>query len=171
MTFWCESGSPDPCLWLMDPDPDPSISIINLQDANKKIILKKRFFCILHFEGSFSSFFKGKKSTRRHKTVEIKVFFYYFCLVIEGSGSIPLTNGSGSMRPKNMWIRIRIRNFGTSVADPGLSAILRPGPGWKEIQIRDKHLGSKIRDKHLGSVTKLYGSGTRSVFLVTGGVF
>jgi hypothetical protein len=29
--------------------------------------------------------------------------------MIEGSGSIPLTNGSG--RPKNMWIRwIRIRN-------------------------------------------------------------
>ncbi len=37
--------------------------------------------------------------------------------MIEGSGSIPLTNGSGSGRPKNMWIRwirirIRIRNSG-----------------------------------------------------------
>jgi hypothetical protein len=32
--------------------------------------------------------------------------------MIEGSGSqsIPQTNGSGSRRPKNMWIRIRIRN-------------------------------------------------------------
>ena len=34
-------------------------------------------------------------------------FSYYFCLMIEGpgagvgSGSIPLTNGSGSRRPKN----------------------------------------------------------------------
>jgi hypothetical protein len=44
----------------------------------------------------------------------------YFCLVIEGSGtgsgSIPLTNGSGSRRPKNIWIRwiqIRIRNTGS----------------------------------------------------------
>jgi hypothetical protein len=27
--------------------------------------------------------------------------------MIEGSGSIPLTSGSGSLRPKNMWIRIR----------------------------------------------------------------
>ncbi len=27
-----------------------------------------------------------------------------------GSGSIPLTSGSGSGRPKNTWIRIRIRN-------------------------------------------------------------
>ncbi len=38
-------------------------------------------------------------------------FFYYFCMMIEGSGSregsgsIPLTSGSGW--PKNMWIRIR----------------------------------------------------------------
>ncbi len=46
-------------------------------------------------------------------------FSYIFCLVIEGSrfgsgtgsGSIPLTNGSGSRRPKNIRIRrIRIRN-------------------------------------------------------------
>jgi hypothetical protein len=40
-------------------------------------------------------------------------FSYYICLMIEGSesragsGSIPLTNGSGSGRPKNTWIRIR----------------------------------------------------------------
>jgi hypothetical protein len=27
-----------------------------------------------------------------------------------GSGSIPLTSGSGSGRPKNTWIRFRIRN-------------------------------------------------------------
>ncbi len=50
-------------------------------------------------------------------------FSYYFCMVIEGSGSgfIPLTSGSGSgsWRPKNTWIRwiririrIRIRNTG-----------------------------------------------------------
>jgi hypothetical protein len=39
------------------------------------------------------------------------IFFYYFCLMIDGSGSVSLTNGSGSGRPKYMWIlRIRIRN-------------------------------------------------------------
>jgi hypothetical protein len=40
--------------------------------------------------------------------------------MIEGSGSIPLTNGSGSesMRPKNMWIRIRIHEAQKHV-DPG----------------------------------------------------
>jgi hypothetical protein len=40
MTFWWGSGSAEPCLTQMDPDsdanadPDPSIFIIDLQDAN-----------------------------------------------------------------------------------------------------------------------------------------
>jgi hypothetical protein len=33
MTFWCGTGSADP-----DSDPDPSIFITDLQDANKKLI-------------------------------------------------------------------------------------------------------------------------------------
>jgi hypothetical protein len=51
MTFWCGSGSgsgsADPSLWLMYPDPDmdPSIFIIDLQDANKKFFL---IFIFLH---------------------------------------------------------------------------------------------------------------------------
>ncbi len=42
-TFWYGSGSrsADPCLWLMDPD--PAIFVIDLQEANKKLILKKVF--------------------------------------------------------------------------------------------------------------------------------
>ncbi len=69
---------------LMDPDsdpdtdPDPSVFIIDLQDVNKKLILKKKFFCILLFEGTFTSFFKSKKSKRSHKTVEIKFFLTIF---------------------------------------------------------------------------------------------
>ncbi len=90
MTFLCGSGSADTCLWLMDTD--PAVFIIDLQDANKKQVLLK-FFCILLFEGTFTSFLKDKKSKKRHKTVEIKVFSYYFCLMIEGSGY-------GSRRPK-----------------------------------------------------------------------
>ncbi len=48
------------------------------------------------------------------QTVEIKVFLYHFCLMIEGSGStsgsgsVPMANGSGSCRLKNL--RIRIHN-------------------------------------------------------------
>jgi hypothetical protein len=43
----------------MDPDPDPAIFVIDLQDANKKQLLSK-FFCLLLFEVIFTSFFKVK---------------------------------------------------------------------------------------------------------------
>jgi hypothetical protein len=49
----------DPCLWLMDPDPDPAIFVIDLQDASKKLIFFV-IFCLLLFEGTFTSFFKEK---------------------------------------------------------------------------------------------------------------
>jgi hypothetical protein len=39
MTFWYGSGSPDPYLWLMDPD--PAIFVIDLQDVNKNLFKKK----------------------------------------------------------------------------------------------------------------------------------
>jgi hypothetical protein len=46
----------------MDPDldPDPAIFVIDLQDANKKTNFMK-FFCLLLFEATFTSFFKDKK--------------------------------------------------------------------------------------------------------------
>jgi hypothetical protein len=56
-------------------DPDSSIFIIDLQDANES---KKNFFSRVLFEGTFTSFFKDKKSKRSHKTVEIKVFLTIF---------------------------------------------------------------------------------------------
>jgi hypothetical protein len=45
---------------------------IDLPDANKKQIKTKKFFCPLLFEGTFTSFFKDKKSKRSHKAVGIK---------------------------------------------------------------------------------------------------
>jgi hypothetical protein len=60
-----------------DLDPDPAIFVINLQDANKKTYLKK-VFCLLLFEGTFTSFLKDKKSKRSHKTAGIKVFLTVF---------------------------------------------------------------------------------------------
>jgi hypothetical protein len=47
----------------MDPDsdPDPAIIVIDLQDAKKKLIFKI-IFSLLIFEGTFTSFFKDKKS-------------------------------------------------------------------------------------------------------------
>jgi hypothetical protein len=60
-------------------DPDPAIFfIIDLQDANNKLVVLKQFFCLLFFEGTFTSFFKDKKSKSSHKTVEIKVFLTIF---------------------------------------------------------------------------------------------
>jgi hypothetical protein len=46
----------------MDPDadPDPAIFVIDLQDANKQKIIKKKFFCLLLFEGTFTSYSKIK---------------------------------------------------------------------------------------------------------------
>jgi hypothetical protein len=62
----------------LNPDADPSIFIIDLQDANQKIIFLTNFFCTIFFEDTFTSFFKRKKSKRSHKPVEIKVFLTIF---------------------------------------------------------------------------------------------
>jgi hypothetical protein len=58
-------------------DPDLAIFIIDLQDAGKTKFLTK-FFCTILFEGTFTSFFKDKKSKRSHKKEEIKVFLTIF---------------------------------------------------------------------------------------------
>jgi hypothetical protein len=64
----------------MDPDPDadPAIFVIDLKDANKKIIYNKKFFFFFLFESKFTSFFKDKKSKRSHRAVGIKVFLTIF---------------------------------------------------------------------------------------------
>jgi hypothetical protein len=64
----------------MDPDadPDPAIFFIDLQEANKKQNFFVKFFCLLFFEGTFTSVLKDKKSKRSHKTGRIKVFLTIF---------------------------------------------------------------------------------------------
>ncbi len=81
MPFLCgsRSGSADPCLWLMEPDPDsgpdpdPAIFVIDLQDANKKLN-----YCFCSYDYFFlevhSHHFSKIKLKRCHKAVEIKVF-------------------------------------------------------------------------------------------------
>ncbi len=60
--------------------------------------------------------FQGQKVIKKSQNSRNQCFSYYFCLTIEGSGSVSLTNGSGSGRPKNIWIlRIRIRNTDSNV--------------------------------------------------------
>ncbi len=101
MKFWYGSGSgsagPYGTSTLMDPDadPDPAIFVSDLQDVGEKI------FGLLLFKGTFTSFFKDKKSQRRWN----QCFSYYFCLTIEGSGpgSGSLTNGSRSGAQKHIY--------------------------------------------------------------------
>ncbi len=102
MKFWCGSGSgsADPCVWQMDPD--PTIFVIDLQDANKKLIYST-FFCLLLFEGTLTSFSKIKSQKKSHKAVGIK----------QCCGS-----GTGSVRIRNFWpdpdpIRNRNKHFGS----------------------------------------------------------
>jgi hypothetical protein len=47
----------------LDLDPDPAIFVIDLDDANKKLILKKSF-CLLLVECTFTSFYRDNKSKR-----------------------------------------------------------------------------------------------------------
>jgi hypothetical protein len=102
MTFWGGSESAAPCFWLMYLD--PAIFVIDLKDASKKLIFNTIFsayyFLKVHLH-HFSKIINQKVSQNRRN----QGFSYYSCMMIEGSGSIPLTKGSGSGRPKNMWIR------------------------------------------------------------------
>ena len=68
MTFWYGSGSADPCLWLIETDPDPAIFVIDLPDANKKLIFLIYFFCLLLVEGTFTfSKIKSQKESQNRR--------------------------------------------------------------------------------------------------------
>ncbi len=61
-----------------DSDPDPAIFVIDLQDANIKKFFVKNFFCLLVFEGAFTSFLKDKKSKEVAKQYEPMFFLTIF---------------------------------------------------------------------------------------------
>jgi hypothetical protein len=66
MTFWCGSesgsGAADPRLWLIDPDQDLSIFILDLQDANKK--QNKKVFAAYYFVKVLLHHFSKVKSQK-----------------------------------------------------------------------------------------------------------
>jgi hypothetical protein len=70
----------------MDPDPDPAIFIIDLQDTNRKLILKS--FSAYFFLKVQLHHFSKIKSQKEAKNSSNQGFSYNFCLMIEGSGSI-----------------------------------------------------------------------------------
>ncbi len=110
ITFFYGSGFADPCLCVKDPDLDPgSEPAIFVNDIN----FCSMFFCLFLFEGVHLHHKLKKKSLNSRN----QGFAYFFYFMIEGSasGSVPLTNGSGSRRSKNIRIRrirIWIRNTG-----------------------------------------------------------
>ncbi len=106
--------NPDPDPRIHAFDPDPAIFVIDLQDASKNLffntIFSAYYFLKLHLHH-----FSKIKSQKESQNSRNQGFSYYFCMMIDGSGSIPLTSGSGFGKPKNTWIRwirirIRIRN-------------------------------------------------------------
>jgi hypothetical protein len=74
----------------MDPDTDPAIFVLDLQDANKKLSFSAYYFLVEHFH-NFSKIKVVKKSQNSRN----QVFSYYFCLMIEGSGFVTQAKGSG----------------------------------------------------------------------------
>jgi hypothetical protein len=87
-------------------DPDAAIFVTELQNAKKKLIIKKSFpaYCFLKVHLHNFSKVKRPKEVKKHLNLRNQGFSYYFCLLTEGSG--PCYG-----RPKIMWIRIRIRNI------------------------------------------------------------
>ncbi len=121
MTFWggSGSGSADPFLWLMDPDPDPGSGSCYCRHwpsrCQKKTNFLTQFFLLGNFLKLHFHHFSKLKSQKESQNSRNQGFSYYFCMMIEGSGSragsrsgsIPLASGSGSRMPVIMWIRIR----------------------------------------------------------------
>jgi hypothetical protein len=96
--------------WIRILEPNPAIFVTDLQDASKKQIFNT-IFSAYYFLKVHLHHFSKIKSKKKSQNSRNQCFSYYFCMVIEGSGSIPLTSGSGSGRPKNMWIRIRNTDY------------------------------------------------------------
>jgi hypothetical protein len=87
----------------MDPnaDPDPAIYVIDVQDADRNKFVTKNFSAFYFFKEHLHHFSKIKVPKEVTKEQELR-FSYYFCLMMEGSGSrsIPLTNGPDPRGPK-----------------------------------------------------------------------
>jgi hypothetical protein len=77
----------------MDPDsnPDPAIFVSDLQDASKKLIFNT-IFSAYYFLKAHLHHFSKIKSQKESQNSRNQGFSYYFCIMIEGSGSgsVPL---------------------------------------------------------------------------------
>ncbi len=99
MKFWygSRSQSADLYFWLMDPDCDPNLAIFvsDLQDIQNISFFKVSL--LITFWRYIYIIFQREKVIKKES-----MFSLYFCLMIEGSGSVSLTSGFRSGRPKIM---------------------------------------------------------------------
>ncbi len=105
MTFWCGSGSADPCLWLMEPGPGSGSCYFRhwpLRCQQKTNLTQ--FFLLVTFWRYIYIIFQRWKVKKSRKIVGFKVFLIIFAWSGSssraGSGSIPLNSGSGSGRQR-----------------------------------------------------------------------
>jgi hypothetical protein len=79
-----------------DPAPDPAIFVLDLKNYFK-VFLLITYFLKVHLH----HFSKIKNDIKKSPNSRNQGIFKYIFVIIEGSGSgsVPLTNGSGSKRP------------------------------------------------------------------------
>ncbi len=85
MTIWGGSGSADPCLRLMDPD--PAILVIDLQDAN--LFFYTIFSAYYFWSYIYVHHLSKIKSQKEIQNSRNQGFSYYFCMMIEGPDPDP----------------------------------------------------------------------------------
>jgi hypothetical protein len=94
-------------------DPDPAI-VIDLQDATKKLIFNANFSDYYSLKVHLHHFSKIK-SRKESQNSRNQCYSYYFCMIIEGSGS---RAGRIRMHTSDEWIRIREAQKHVDPVDP-----------------------------------------------------
>ncbi len=106
-SLFTESSSvADPCHFGMDPDPrihasDKWIRILLFSSLTFKMTTTAFYFLKVNLH----HFSKRKNNKKESQNSRNQGSSFFFCIMIKESGSIPLNNGSGSRRPKNIRIR------------------------------------------------------------------
>ncbi len=104
MTFWCGSGSADPCLWLFSAD--QGIFVIDLQDVSKKLTFNT-IFSACYFLRVHLHYFSKIKSQKESQNSGIQGFSYYFSF-LHDDRRIRIQSRI-RIHTSDQWIRIRIR--------------------------------------------------------------
>jgi hypothetical protein len=93
----------------MDPDPDPAIYVIDLQDANKKLIFLKQFSVYYFLKSHIHHFSKIKSSKEVSKQQEER----FFLLFLLADRRIRIR-----IHTCDLWIRIREAQKHVDPVDP-----------------------------------------------------